>query len=417
LRYLYSLLFYLALPFIFLRLLWRSRKNPLYRKRLAERLGFCPHRLNQCIWVHAVSLGETIAAHPLIKALKIKYPHIPILVTNMTLTGSVRVAASLGDSVLNAYIPYDVPDAVARFIDRVHPKILVIMETELWPNLFAACKKRNIPIVLTNARLSNQSAKGYHRIKPLVSDMLTAITVLSAQAEPDASRFIELGMEKNRVKMTGSLKFDLEILPEVITKGKALRNQLGDTRLIWVAASTHNGEEEIILAAHRIIHQKLPNVLLILVPRHPERFDDVAKKIKEQGFHLVRRSEKNPCSENTAVYLGDTMGEMLLMYAASDVTFVGGSFVPIGGHNVIEPAALHKPVITGPYLFNFAEVSDLMLAANGMIKVEDAEQLSEKVIHFFMDEETRKKTGDNAFQVVEKNRGALKRQVDLINLG
>ncbi|EKD54243.1 MAG: hypothetical protein ACD_60C00105G0001 [uncultured bacterium] len=416
-RYLYSLLFYLALPFIFLRLLWRSRKNPLYRKRLAERLGFCPHRLNQCIWVHAVSLGETIAAHPLIKALKIKYPHIPILVTNMTLTGSVRVAASLGDSVLNAYIPYDVPDAVARFIDRVHPKILVIMETELWPNLFAACKKRNIPIVLTNARLSNQSAKGYHRIKPLVSDMLTAITVLSAQAEPDASRFIELGMEKNRVKMTGSLKFDLEILPEVITKGKALRNQLGDTRLIWVAASTHNGEEEIILAAHRIIHQKLPNVLLILVPRHPERFDDVAKKIKEQGFHLVRRSEKNPCSENTAVYLGDTMGEMLLMYAASDVTFVGGSFVPIGGHNVIEPAALHKPVITGPYLFNFAEVSDLMLAANGMIKVEDAEQLSEKVIHFFMDEETRKKTGDNAFQVVEKNRGALKRQVDLINLG
>ncbi|EKD72753.1 MAG: hypothetical protein ACD_45C00597G0003 [uncultured bacterium] len=413
-RYLYSVLFYLAMPFIFLRLLWRSRRNPLYRKRLRERLGFCPHRLHQCIWVHAVSLGETIAAVPLIKALKTAYPGIPILVTNMTLTGSLRVQAALGDSVLHAYIPYDLPDAVARFIDRVNPNIVVIMETELWPNLFAACKKRAIPLIVTNARMSAQSAKGYQRITSLVHDMFTAITMLAVQAEPDAARFVELGMPRERISVTGNLKFDLEISPDVAVKGEVLRERLGQKRLIWVAASTHSGEDEMMLAAHRIVQANIPHALLILVPRHPERFDSVASMIVEHGFKLLRHSQAVQCSSDITVYLGDTMGEMMLMYAASDVACVAGSFVPVGGHNIIEPAALHKPVMTGPYLFNFAEISQLMLAANGMVKVDNTEQLAQAVIQFFADEKYRQQVGNNAFSVVAKNRGALQRQVNLI---
>jgi len=415
LRYLYSVLFYLALPFIFLRLLWRSRRAPLYRQRWLERLGFYPYRLDQCIWIHAVSLGETIAAIPLIKALKEKYSQSTILVTNMTPTGSARVKAAFGESVYNTYIPYDLPDAFLRFFKKIHPQVLIVMETELWPNLFAMCKERDIPIVVTNARLSEKSAQGYRKIAPLTREMFTAITTLSAQAQADADRFIELGMPKERVHITGSLKFDLELPQELIVKGANLRKLLGDNRLVWIAASTHPGEDDIMLAAHRIIRAQMPQALLILVPRHLERFDSVAALAAEKGFTLVRRTQQIPCSEDTAVYLGDTMGEMMVMFSACDVACVAGSFVPVGGHNIIEPAALHKPVITGPYVFNFAEATDLMLNAEGMVKVETAEQLAKSVLKFFEDPEYREKTGENAYQVVEKNRGALQRQINLID--
>ncbi|MEO8401169.1 MAG: lipid IV(A) 3-deoxy-D-manno-octulosonic acid transferase [Gammaproteobacteria bacterium] len=414
-RYLYTVLFYLALPFVFLRLLWRSRRAPLYRQRWVERLGYCPHQLDQCIWVHAVSLGETIAAVPLIKQLKAKYPQSPVLVTNMTVTGSERVKAIFGESVLNAYVPYDLPDMVARFIERVNPQVIVVMETELWPNLFAAAKRRRIPLVVTNARLSEKSAKGYRRVKSLAREMFTAITVLAAQGQSDADRFIDLGMPASRVKVTGSLKFDLELPADLETKGKILREALKDMRPIWIAASTHPGEDEIILAAHRVVRDTIKNALLILVPRHPERFDSVAAMIKENNLSVIRRSTGESCEIETAVYLGDTMGEMLLMFSACDVAFVAGSFVAIGGHNIIEPAALHKPVITGPYLFNFSEISDAMLAARGMIKVNNSDELANTLIKFFEDETVRQQTGENAFGVVEKNRGALQRQVALID--
>ncbi len=414
-RYLYNILFYLALPFVFLRLLWRSRRAPLYRKRWLERLGFCPFRLNQSILIHAVSLGETIAAIPLIKALKAKYPHSPILVTNMTPTGSARVQAAFGESIYNAYLPYDLPSALERFFLRVKPRMVVVMETELWPNFFATCRKYRIPLVVTNARLSEKSAKRYRRISSLTRKMFKAITLLAVQGQSDAERFIALGMQEDRIRVTGSLKFDLELPHDLPQKSALLRQQLGQDRLIWIAASTHPGEDEIILAAHRQVSEKIPHALLILVPRHLERFDAMAALAMGQGFKVARRSKGDTCNADTTVYLGDTMGEMMLMFSVCDVAFVAGSFVAAGGHNVIEPAALHKPVITGPSLFNFLEISDYLLKAGGMVKVENADQLASTLIDFFENADKRKQMGENAGSVVEKNRGALQKQVRLID--
>jgi 3-deoxy-D-manno-octulosonic-acid transferase len=412
-RIIYSILFYLALPYVFLRLLWRSRNAPLYRQRILERFGFCPHIFNRCIWIHAVSVGETIAAIPFIKTLKARYPDIPILVTNMTPTGAARVKAALGDKVLQAYVPYDLPDAVARFLKRVNPSVAIIMETELWPNLFAECKTREIPIMIANARLSEKSARGYRSIAGLTREMLQSVDVIAAQATADAERFIALGIPKERVHITGNLKFDLEIPQDLPEKSKALRMQLGNDRLIWIAASTHQGEEEIILAAHRMIYEKNNNALLILVPRHPERFDAMTTLAMQQGFHVVRRSQNQSCTPDVNVYVGDTMGELLLMYSVCDVAFVGGSLVPVGGHNMLEPAALGKPILTGPQLFNFAEISQMLFAAKGMIQIENANQLAERVTEFFGNENYRNEFGNHARGVVEANRGSLAKQIQL----
>ncbi len=413
-RYLYSLLFYLALPFIFVRLLWRSLRAPDYRRRWAERLGFCPQELTRCIWLHAVSVGETIAAVPLINALKAKYPHLPLLITNMTPTGSARVKAIFGDKVLNAYLPYDLPDAVDRFLDRVNPMVLIVMETELWPNLFAACQAREIPVIVTNARLSAKSAVGYQRIAPLTREMLNTIDVLAVQTQADAERFVELGMPPQRIQIVGNLKFDLALPADLPQKSSELRAQLGNDRLVWIAASTHPGEDEAVLAAHRKIKEKISNALLILVPRHPERFDAVAALVTQKDFHLARRSQQEICQPDTDVYLGDTMGELLTMYGASDVAFVAGSLAKVGGHNMIEAAALRKAIITGPQLFNFVEASELLLAANGMLKISNVRELTQAVIELLSDENRRHQLGENAYQVVEKNRGSLERQLDLI---
>lgn len=413
-RYLYTFLFYLALPFLFLRLLWRSRNAPLYRQRWAERLGFCPFQLEKSIWIHTVSLGETIAAIPLIKALKEKYPETPILVTNMTPTGSERVKAVFGDTVFNAYIPYDLPGSLKRFIKKTCPQMLIVLETELWPNLFAACKNSNIPLIVTNARLSEQSAAGYKKILPLTREIFSAITVLAAQGQADANRFIALGMPAERVHVTGSLKFDLQLPQDLMQKCAELRKNLRPHHFIWLAASTHPGEDEIMLAAHHLIRTRFPHALLILVPRHPERFDSVAALVTEKDLSLARRSQNSLCDENTAVYLADTMGEMLLLFSVCDVACVAGSFVPVGGHNVIEPAALSKPIITGPHLFNFAEITDLMLQAQGMVKVDSETELAQQVLKFFAEPAYRETVGKNAHAVVERNRGALQRQLDLI---
>lgn len=412
-RYLYSFLFYLALPFVFLRLLWRSRKTPEYRRRWSERLGFCPS-FKQCLWLHSVSVGETLAAVPLIKALKEAYPHLPLVVTNMTPTGAARVKAAFGDSVTQVYIPYDVPVAVSRFLKRLQPKIAVIMETELWPNLFHECKKQGVPIVIANARLSAKSAAGYAHIQPLTHDMLQIVSALASQGKADAERFIELGIAADKVTVTGNIKFDIELPANLTDKSHDLRQQLGQSRLIWIAASTHPTEEEIVLAAHKKILETFPNALLILVPRHPDRFNAVAELIKQNGFQLARRSLHEACSLQTAVYLGDTMGEMLLMLAAADVTFVAGSFAPIGGHNVLEPAVLGKPVVTGTQLFNFAEISDMLLSNKGMVTVKDSEELAKIVSQLFTDNALRIEMGENARRVVVENRGALKKQLELI---
>lgn len=413
-RYLYTFLFYLALPFIFLRLWWRSLRQPAYRQRIRERLGFYPQKLEKSIWVHAVSVGEVIAAIPLIKALNSRYPHMPMVVTTMTPTGAERVKIALGDRVIHAYIPYDLPSAVQRFINHMHPVIAIIMETELWPNLLAVSRKNNIPICLVNARLSEKSAKGYHRIAPLAQEMLRHLDLIAAHGQADANRFIALGAPKERMVVTGNIKFDIELPPELATKSMALREMLGKERFIWIAASTHEGEEEIILAAHKKIRELNPSALLILVPRHPDRFDAIAKLV-EQSFNSSRRSMQQTCTQETAVYLGDTMGELLLLYGAADVAFVAGSLIPRGGHNMLEPGALGKPIITGTHLFNFAEISELFVSANALIKVLDANSLATQLVLLMQQPEERKQMGARALKVVAANRGALAKQVEMVS--
>lgn len=413
-RYLYTFLFYLALPFIFLRLWWRSLRQPAYRQRIRERLGFYPQKLEKSIWVHAVSVGEVIAAIPLIKALNSRYPHMPMVVTTMTPTGAERVKIALGDRVIHAYIPYDLPSAVQRFINHMHPVIAIIMETELWPNLLAVSRKNNIPICLVNARLSEKSAKGYHRIAPLAQEMLRHLDLIAAHGQADANRFIALGAPKERMVVTGNIKFDIELPAELATKSMALREMLGKERFIWIAASTHEGEEEIILAAHKKIRELNPSALLILVPRHPDRFDAIAKLV-EQSFNSSRRSMQQTCTQETAVYLGDTMGELLLLYGAADVAFVAGSLIPRGGHNMLEPGALGKPIITGTHLFNFAEISELFVSANALIKVLDANSLATQLVLLMQQPEERKQMGARALKVVAANRGALAKQVEMVS--
>lgn len=397
------------LPFILLRLLWRSRKLADYRHHWLQRFGFAP-KLKESIWVHAVSVGESISAIPLIKELQKKYQHI--IVTNMTPTGAARVKATFGNSITHSFIPYDLPDMVNRFLTRVQPKMVVIMETELWPNLFIACKKRHIPIYLLNARLSEKSARAYRWIPSLCHSMFVALKGVAAQSQQDAERFMHLGLPKNKIIVSGNLKFDLAIPADLIEKATAFRQQLTNSP-IWVAASTHPGEEEKILNAHKKILERFPDCLLILVPRHPNRFNDVEKIIEKNKLTFARRS--NSQQKKVQVYLADSMGEMMLFYEAADIAFVAGSLVPVGGHNMLEPAALGKPIITGSYLFNFAEASRLLVAANGMIIVESENQLAEQVLHFFAHPHIQQKIGENARQVVLANQGALQRQLDLIN--
>jgi 3-deoxy-D-manno-octulosonic-acid transferase len=413
-RYIYSFLLYLAMPYLFLRLWWRSRRQPEYRQRLAERLGIYPVSLEKSIWVHAVSVGEALAAIPLIKALKARYPRSPILVTTMTPTGAARVVTAFNHDVTHAYLPYDFPGAVARFLANMNPRIAIIMETELWPNLLHTCHQKKIPVCLVNARLSEKSARGYQKIASLTREMLQNIDMIAAHGEPDAQRFLALGAPKDRVVVTGNIKFDLELPADLITRSEELREELGKDRFVWVAASTHEGEEEIILAAHKKLREVNPQALLILVPRHPDRFDAIAK-LCEQSFVTARRSLRQPCTAETAVYLGDTMGELLMMYGACDVAFIGGSLIPRGGHNMLEAGALGKPILTGPHLFNFAEISELFITANAMTIVADADAITTQLIHLMQDANDRALMGERSLEVVRANRGALARQMEIID--
>lgn len=408
-RYLYSFLFYLAVPIILLRLFIRSLRLPAYRKRLKERFGYYKSMSKPCIWMHAVSVGETIAAIPLIKALQKQYPDVPFLVTTMTPTGAERVQSTFGDSVRHAYIPYDLPGATKRFLRTMQPKIAIIMETELWPNLFAACHEKKIPICLVNARLSAKSARGYQRIASLARQMLQSLDLIAAHGAVDADRFIALGADRMRTIATGNIKFDLKVNEDIINKGHDLRKMLGEERFVWVAASTHEGEETILLDAHKKLRECFPNALLLLVPRHPDRFDAVAKLCREY-MPTIRRSQEEPVGQETAVYLGDTMGEMLVFYGACDVAFVAGSLIPRGGHNILEPAALNKPIITGQHLFNFAEISDLFVNAKALLKVNTADDLVAILKALAQNPSKRREMGERAKAVMQANQGALEKQ-------
>jgi 3-deoxy-D-manno-octulosonic-acid transferase len=402
---------YLILPLALLRLYWRGRHDAGHRRRWRERLGFFPPLPSGCLWVHAVSLGETRAALPLIRALLERYPDQPLLVTTTTLTGSRQVREALGERVLHVYAPYDLPGAVRRFLRQTRPRLAVIMETELWPNLLRQCAVAGIPTMIANARLSERSARGYARIRRLTASMLRDVTLIAAQAEADADRFRALGAP--RVAVTGNLKYDLSLPDDLPERGWQLRRELlGEERRVWIAASTHAGEDEPILAALALLRPRWPELLLLLVPRHPERFDGVAALCRQQGCKLVRRSEQRACAPDTAVFLGDTMGELLLFYAAADLAFIGGSLVDTGGHNVLEPALLGLPVLFGPHMFNFTEASQRLLAAEAAWQVTDAAALATAVDRLLADPELRRTIGQRGRAVVERHRGALAALLD-----
>ncbi|MNZ27447.1 3-deoxy-D-manno-octulosonic acid transferase [compost metagenome] len=410
-RTLYTLLLHLALPLIALRLYLRGRKAPAYRQRIAERFAFqMPPLKPGGIWVHAVSVGESIAAAPLIRALRERHPELPITVTCMTPTGSERIRALFGDRVQHCYLPYDLPWAVARFLDRLQPKLAVIMETELWPNHIHQCALRGIPTVLANARLSAKSARGYARFAGLTRPMLAEMSWIAAQTEAEAERFRQLGARPECVSVTGSIKFDLTIDPELKVRAQALRASWGaDKRPVWIAASTHAGEDEIVLAAHRRLLAEQSDSLLILVPRHPERFEAVHVLCQREGFRTVLRSSGHLVAGDTQVLLGDTMGELLFLYALADVAFVGGSLVPNGGHNLLEPASLDLPVLSGQHLFNFLEIAAQLRCAGGLVEVDDAEGLYRQVRRLQEDTSLRQRIGSAGLGVLKGNQGALER--------
>ncbi len=414
-RRLYTLLLYLLMPAVLLRLLWRGFRLPGYWRRIPERFGFITPVLSHgcTVWMHAVSVGEAQAAVPLVQKLIARGARI--VFTTMTPTGAAHVRDRLGDDVTHYYVPYDLPGAVQRFLRRAQPRLAIIMETELWPNIFHGCAARAIPLVLANARMSERSARRYARVRGLISETLRRVTAIAAQSAPDAARLGDLGAPRERVRVTGSIKFDIRLPASLREQAEVLRRDLGAERALWIAASTHEGEEEVILDALRAVKRALPHSLLLLVPRHPERFAKVAALCRKRDLRTVLRSEGRACDERTDVFIGDSMGELPLFYAASDVAFVGGSLTPVGGHNLIEPAALGLPLITGPYVFNFTEVSRLLREAGAVTETANAAELAAAVLRHLQDANLRHATGERGRRLVEQNRGALQKLIELLD--
>ena len=382
----------------------RSREG---LQRWRERLGRIPFSVESgAIWVHAVSVGEVQAAIPLIHELKRTRPKRQILVTTTTPTGSKQVESQLGSTVLHCYLPLDLPFAVKRFLDTTRPALAVIMENESWPNLFWQCRERGIPVFLANARISPSTFKTYKKIKGLMQSLLRDVTVL-AKSREDADRFLHLGGDPELTRICGNLKYDLRLDPDLVKQGRELRSRLSGHSFVWVGASTREGEEEQLLRAHTSVLEEHPDALLILVPRHPERFAEAADICHKLGFTPHRRSEGLIPSGKPTVYLGDSMGELPMYYAASDLAFVGGSLVPVGGHNPLEPAALRLPVLMGPYVFNFAEIADMLASREGLIQLRDGSDLAEVLLRLIPDPESRRETGEKAGAVVEQNQGAV----------
>ncbi len=410
-RTLYSLILHLALPLIYLRLLWRAGRAPAYGRRIGERFAFgLPTFQPGGIWIHAVSMGESIAAAPLIRELLARYPGLPITVTCMTPTGSERIQALFGERIQHCYLPYDLPWACSRFLGRLQPRLAVVMETELWPNHIHGCHVRGIPVVLANARLSERSARGYARFSGLTAPMLGELELIAVQTEVEAERFRRLGARVECVEVTGSIKFDLSVDPHLPVRAHELRTVWGaSSRPVWIAASTHVGEDEIILAAHRQLLVERADALLILVPRHLERFASVHELCLREGFATVRRSTGEPVGDGVQVLLGDTLGELLFLYALADLAFVGGSLIANGGHNLLEPAALSKPLLSGPHLFNFLEIATLLRDAGGLLEVADAEQLLAALRHLFAEPQVAARMAESGLSVLRANQGALAR--------
>lgn len=416
-RFFYTLLLALASPFLLFGLYKRKPNKPKFGERWKEHFGRAPklETTERPIWIHAVSVGESIAAIPLIKELKKQNPIQPILVTTTTSTGAEQIA-KLGDLVEHRYMPIDFGFAVKGFLKAIRPKQMLIIETELWPNTLNTVHNAGIPIIVVNARLSEKSCRNYAKVQPLFDLLHPCIDKVLCQTESDAERFERLGVEKNKLFVTGSIKFDIQISDDVKEKAKSLRNALGLERPIWIAASTHKGEDEQVLKAHKKILKSHPNALLILVPRHPERFEDVFELCQGQGFETARRTSQEKVTTSTQVYLGDTMGEMLVLMGAADICFMGGSLIgdKVGGHNVLEPAALGVPIITGPSYYNFKEIVETLIEKKAIKLTNAGLSLSIQVVNLIDCEEERVTMLENAAPILKNNKNVISKSLNLI---
>jgi 3-deoxy-D-manno-octulosonic-acid transferase len=414
-RRLYSALIYCAVPFAFAMVLWRGVRDRSYWQGLGERFGWGPASPPApSLWLHAVSLGEMTAAAPLVRALRSRYPQTPLLLTTATPTGRARARDLYGAAVDVRFLPYDTPGAVARFMDRTRPRLAILMETELWPNLFRQCERRRVPLVLASARLSAKSVARYRRFGGLFRGIFSASSLIAAQTREDAERFMAIGAPSARIQVVGNIKFDVQVSEEVMARGGALRASLGAGRPVWIAGSTHAGEEEQVLAAHRRLRTEQPTALLLLVPRHPDRFDAVAEQLRHGAVRFTRRSGGELPDGATQVVLVDTVGELAALYAAADVAFVGGSLVPIGGHNLLEPAALGLPVLTGPSHFASQDIARLLIQQGAALEVQDAGELAAALARLLGDLTERQRMGAVGRRLVESNRGSVARLLELI---
>ncbi len=404
----YSAIFYLLVPFILIRLLWRSIKAPDYRRRWRERFACYDRRYPQgVVWFHAVSVGEAEALFPLVRKLQQRDPQLKLLITTTTPTGSARVQAVLGRTVEHVYLPYDMPYVVGRFMQCFKPVLAVIMETEIWPNLFMYCGKNNIPLYVINARLSEKSARGYQKLPSLMRPVLANVKQIAAQTQEDAERFIAIGAKPEQVRAVGNIKFDLEIPEDIITEGKQLKASLFKGRFVWLAASTHKGEEQIFLEACKELKLKIPELILLIVPRHPERFAEVNALCKQASLTVVTRTSKQPCNMDSDIYLADTMGELKMLYAAADVAFIGGSMVPVGGHNLLEAAVVGVPVLFGSYMANFKEIANKVLAHKAAVQCHDKGAIIKAIQLIYTDVDYRNLLVGNGKLFVQANRGAI----------
>ncbi len=411
-RKLYTAVFCILLPLYFLRLFWKGFNNREYFFRWGERLGFntdFPSKDKSIIWIHAVSVGEVNASMPLLRSLLNNYSKAEILVTTTTPTGSKLLIEKLGNKIKHQYIPVDIPFFLDLFLDRWRPKILILLETEIWPNVLNSCKKRGIYTALVNARLSEKSKENYSKYKSLIAPAIQSLDLILAQFESDKKRFSELTNEKE-IYLCGNLKFDQEVSSELEEISNNIRRDWsikGELRPTLIAASTHEGEEEIVLEAFKYIQKTYPNALLILVPRHLERFNRVKLIIRNSGLNLASRSKKTEISEKTQVLLGDTIGELNFLYSLADVAFVGGSLINHGGQNLLEPSAQSLALLSGPSLRNFHDISIQLLDNKALLIVNNAEELSKQFIELIENRDLLKEVGNSAFKVFTENRGAL----------
>jgi 3-deoxy-D-manno-octulosonic-acid transferase len=415
-RKLYSLFLYLLTPLALLYLAFRGLRSRDYLKRWPERFAlFNKPPANNGIVVHAVSMGEVNAASEMIRSLMKRFPDYPLGITTLTPTGSDRARNLFPGAAFQLYAPFDLPGAVRRFFDRVQPRLLIIMETEIWPNWYHEAARRGIPVIIANARISEQSIGAYRRLGQLIGPALKSVSQIAAQSKLDAERLIEIGADSGRLTVTGNLKFDINLPPSLLEQAEPIRLAWGTDRLVLLAGSTHEGDEIIMLKAFKPVLEKFAGALLVLVPRHPERFSRAAQLARNAGLTVALRSEGISCPRSAQCFIIDSMGELMRYYAASDVAFVGGSTDRIGGHNVLEPAAMGKPVIVGPHTFNFKEITGQLIEHNAAFRIQNELELEQTVCRLFDDPELRDRMGQAGIDLVKSGQGALGRTLEVID--